>query len=195
MQYDNQLFTVFDRLRLRLFERAAVHHDRHRPHAYPLILFGYHKGGHEFVSTFREIGQRYVVVDYDPAVIEHMDRLRIPSVYGDATDPELLEELGVGSAKLVVSTFTDAAVTQGLVTAVRRLNPEAVIVCHAGNQEEALALYDLGATYVMLPHFIGSEKVSAFIRQKGLKKDEFEHFRTRHLGRLRAHHESLVTTE
>lgn len=194
MHYDNQLFKMFDRIKFKMFEKETAHRERHKHGNIPLILFGYHKGGHEFINTFKQMAKRYVVVDYDPTVIDILERQNIPYIYGDATDLELLEEVGIDKAKLVVSTFTEFDVTQQLVTNVQRINEDAVIVCHADNQTEALQLYELGATYVMIPHHIGSEKVSAFIKQKGLDKGEFEHFRKRHLGSLLAHHDFVETS-
>ncbi|MDQ3064649.1 MAG: cation:proton antiporter [bacterium] len=192
MHYDNQLFKMFDRIKIKVFEKESVHRERRNRVQYPLILFGYHKGGHEFVSTFKQMGKRYVVIDYDPTIIDTLERQNIPNIYGDATDLELLEEIGIYQVKLVVSTFTEFEVTKQLVANVERANPNAVIVCHADNQSEALELYELGATYVMIPHYIGSEKVSAFIRAKGLNKQEFEHFRSKHLGYLLSHHDDLT---
>lgn len=193
MHYDNQLFKLFDRIKFKTFEKETVHREKHKHGNIPLILFGYHKGGHEFINTFKQMSLRYVVVDYDPGVIDILERQNVPYIYGDATDLELLDEIGIEKAKLVVSTFTEFDVTRQLVDNVQRINEEAVIVCHADNQTEALELYELGATYVMIPHHIGSEKVSAFIKQKGLDKKEFEHFRSRHMGSLLASHDSLAT--
>lgn len=189
MHYDNQLFKLFDRIKFKMFEKETVHREKHGHGNIPLILFGYHKGGHEFINAFKQMGKRYVVVDYDPSVIEVLERQSVPYLYGDATDLELLEEMGIERAKLVVSTFTEFEVTKSLVSNVQRINSDAVIVCHADNQGEALELYELGADYVMIPHHIGSEKVSAFIKQKGLDKKEFDHFRARHVGSLLADHD------
>jgi Kef-type K+ transport system membrane component KefB len=191
MHYDNQLFTIFDRIKFKMFEKETVHREKRSRSKYPMVLFGYHRGGHEFISTFKQMGKKYIVIDYDPTVLDVLDRQNIPYVYGDATDLELLEEVGIEGAKLIVSTFTDYEVTHQLVTNVARINPNAVIICHAENQSEALELYELGATYVMIPHFIGSEKVSAFIKKKGLDKQEFEQFREKHMGRLRIHNEAM----
>ena len=195
MHYDNGLFKFFDRIKFKMFEKEVAHRERRNSVTYPMILFGYHKGGHEFVNTFKEMSKRYIVVDYDPTVIDILERQNVPFIYGDATDPELLEEVGIERAKLIVSTFTEYDVTQQLVSNVQRMNPNAVIICHADNQSEALELYELGATYVMIPHYIGSEKVSAFIRAKGLNKQEFEHFRERHMGLLQSHHEMMNANE
>jgi hypothetical protein len=39
----------------------------------------------------------------------------------------------------------------------------------------------MGATYVMMPHTIGTEKISNFIARHGLKKSEFKAYRDKHL--------------
>lgn len=194
MHYDNQLFLLFDRIKFKMFEKETVHRERHGRGAAQLVLFGYHKGGHEFVQTFKEMGKKYVVVDYDPSVIDVLERQNIPYIYGDASDIELLDELGIERAKLIVSTVTEFEVTSQMLANIRRISPDVVIICHAENQTEALQLYEQGATYVMIPHYIGSEKVSAFIHQKGLDKDAFEQFRERHIGHLHARRATIYDT-
>lgn len=187
MQYDDKLFTYFDRIRLRMFEKEITYKEHRTRSGYPLVLFGYHHGGHEFIRTFKDIGKRYLVIDYDPSVIDTLERQDVPYVYGDASDTELLEEINITNSKLVVSTLSDFEVTSQLVKNVARINPHAVIICHADNKEEAVELYELGATYVMIPHYIGSERISAFIKKSGLKKSEFATFREKHLTYLENH--------
>jgi Kef-type K+ transport system membrane component KefB len=195
MQYDDELFTHFDRIKLHLFEKEVVHKEQRRRAGYPLLLFGYHQGGHEFIKTFKQIGKRYLVIDYDPSVIETLERQDIPYIYGDATDSELLDEINIDNTKLVISTFSDFGVTQQLVRNIHRITPSAVIICHAVTREEAVTLYEMGATYVMIPHYIGSEKISSFIRRSGLKKSEFNHFREKHLASLQSHEEPVAEAD
>lgn len=187
MHYDEKLFLLFDKFKLRLFDRESSFKEHVRRKSYPYILFGYHKGGHEFINTFQLMNKRFVVVDYDPAVIDTLEQHDVAFMYGDATDPELMEEIGVEHAKLIVSTFTDHEITRQLVSAIVKLNDTAVIICHATNQEEAIQLYEMGASYVMIPHYIGSEKVSAFLRRNGGDKAQFEQFKEKHLAYLESH--------
>ncbi len=187
MQYDDELFKYFDRIRFRLFEKEVTYKEHRGNSGYPLVLFGYHHGGHEFIRTFKELKKRFLVIDYDPSVIDALERQSVPYIYGDATDSELLEEIGIHTSKLVVSTFSDFEVTSQLVKNVVRLNPHTVIICHADNKVEAVHLYELGATYVMIPHYIGSEKISAFIKKNELKKSAFTGFREKHITYLENH--------
>lgn len=187
MQFDDELFAHFDKIRLHLFEKEVTYKEKRNQRSYQLVLFGYHHGGHEFIKTFKDIGKRYLVIDYDPNVIDTLEHQDIPYLYGDATDTELLEEIGIENTKLIISTFSDFEVTTALVKNINRINPSAVMICHADNKDEAVHLYELGATYVMIPHFIGSEKISAFIKKSGLKKSEFNNFREKHLTYLENH--------
>lgn len=192
MQYDDELFALFDRLKLHMFEKEVVYKEKRRRAGYPLVLFGYHQGGHAFIQTFKHIGKRYLVVDYDPAVIDTLERQDIPYIYGDATDTELLDEINIDNTKLAISTFSDFGVTQQLIRNIHRTNPSAVIICHAVSREDALQLYEMGADYVMIPHYIGSEKISAFIRKSGLKKSEFNQFREKHMAALQAYEDADI---
>ncbi len=183
MQYDNQIFAKLER-RFRFFRERFNHDEEKAINHNALILFGYKKGGHEFVKTFRQMRKKYVVVDYNPAVVEVLEHQRIPFVYGDATDVELLREIGVKTSSLTVSTITDYSTNLQLVRYIHRVNPKVIIVCHADNYEEATALYKQGATYVMLPHYIGSERISAFIKKHGANQKAFNNYRQKHLVNL-----------
>lgn len=186
MKYDDEVFTKLEHS-LRFFERKTVHAEHQHMANYPLILFGYKKGGAEFVKSFRALQKRFIVVDYDPEVIEQLENKQIPCLYGDITDLELLHELSIDKAKLIISTITDHPTNVSVVKHILSINPHAIIICHSDSYSEAAELYQLGVTYVMMPHLIGSEKISTFIKHAGLSKREFAHYRDKHLMLLEHH--------
>lgn len=180
MHYDVPIFNkVKDRFSI--FEDRLKHDEQKTTENFKLLLFGYKKGGHEFVRAFRQMHKKYAVIDYDPEVIETLEHLNLPFVYGDAGDYELLEEIGIARASLVVSTITDFGTNTLLIKHLHRVNPKAIFICHADNYDQAVELYRQGVTYVMLPHYIGSERISAFIRRNGTSKEAFENYRQKHL--------------
>ncbi len=184
MQYDNAILLRLER-RFRFFKEQFNHAEEEKTiNNHALILFGYKKGGHEFVKTFKQMRKRYIVVDYNPTVIESLEHQRIPYLYGDATDVELLREIGIKNSHLIVSTITDYSTNEQLLRYIHRINPHVVTVFHADNYEEATSLYRHGATYVMLPHYISSERISAFIKKHGTSKKAFVHYRQKHLMNL-----------
>lgn len=180
LKYDDWIFRRLEK-RLTLFERAVTNEQFHKAKTYPLVLFGYLGGGSKFIRTFKQMRQGYVVVDYDPEVIERLERRRINYLYGDATDPELLAEINIDKTKLAINTIADHYVNVALVRYIRRRNPDTVIICYSTTHDEAVELYHLGATYVILPNFIGTEQVNSFITTHGLDQKSFERYRKNHL--------------
>ena len=180
MKYDDQLFKFLEQ-HLRIFERTKVKERKQKHALYPIILFGYHKGGHEFLRVFRDMRQRYLVVDYDPDIIEHLEGQGIRHAYGDATDEEFLEEINAGKAQLVVSMMTDIESNKVLLRYANRFEPRTTFICHANDYDEAAELYRHGASYVMLPHFIGSERISSYIKQHGFNPQAFDDYREKHI--------------
>lgn len=176
----DRLYKIFGKP-LRHFERAVAKEPRQKQALYPVILFGFHKGGHEFLRTFRDMHEHYLVVDYDPEVIGELEERGVRHAYGDATDEEFLNEINANRAKLIVSTITDLLSNKALLHYIRRHNSSTSFICHANNYEEAAELYDRGASYVSLPHFIGSERVSSFIKRRGLDHQALASYRDKHL--------------
>ena len=180
MKYDDNIYRLFEPV-LHIFERKSPKERKHKDTSFPVILFGYHRGGHEFVKTFRQMKERYLVVDYDPDVIEHLERQGIRNAYGDATDEEFLHEISANKAQLVVSTVADMTVNRSLLGYLRYNNPDAVFICHADGYDQAADLYRHGATYVMLPHYLGSEQIGSFIKKNGFNHKAFDAYRKKHV--------------
>ena len=185
--YSDEIFNAVED-HMDMFERAKTYSERDGKKRYDMALFGYRHGGHAFLKVFDSLEKRYVVVDYDPEVIDILEQQKIPFLYGDVNDIELLDELGLEHVRMVVSTITDYETTLFLVKLLLEHNPSIMIVCHAENVPEADALYALGVSYVMMPHYIGSEKIGAFIKKNGFKKSEFKHFREKHQEYLHTHY-------
>jgi Kef-type K+ transport system membrane component KefB/voltage-gated potassium channel Kch len=188
--YSEKIFEAI-KDRLNLFERSKVDGENIPRERNDMVLFGYQRGGHEFVSLFKKMKKPYVVIDYDPEVIDTIEKRKVNYLYGDATDVELLEEAGVDQAKLIVSTIPEFDVNKVILNYLKVKNRQAIIIMHGDDPYEAAKLYEAGASYVILPHYIGSEKVSEFISKSGLAKSAFRKQRIRHLGYLEKHYGAL----
>lgn len=180
MKYDDPLFKRTEKF-LSIFERKSIKERKQKHALYPIILFGYHKGGHEFLKVFRQMKQRYLVVDYNPEIIEHLEAQGIRHAYGDASDEEFLEEINASKAQLVVSMITDLDVNHSILKYISRTDPRSTFICHANNYDEAAELYRSGASYVILPHFLGSEHISSFIQRHGFNPTAFDDYRKKHI--------------
>jgi Kef-type K+ transport system membrane component KefB len=74
--FSDKIFSKLEGL-LSIFERSHTHNEPAQPHNYELVLFGYQKGGHEFVKAFRQLNKNFVVIDYDPEVIDILQERKI----------------------------------------------------------------------------------------------------------------------
>jgi Kef-type K+ transport system membrane component KefB/Trk K+ transport system NAD-binding subunit len=185
--FSDKLFNKLDRF-LDIFERSQTHNEPALQHDYEMVLFGYQKGGHEFVKAFRQLTKNFVVIDYDPEIIDTLEQRKIHHIYGDATDVELLEEANVAKARLVVSTITDIEATLALLNFLKHKGSDAVVIAQADSPKQAGRLYDEGASYVILPHFIGGEKIGQFVKKSGYRKSEFKRIREQHIRQLKRQH-------
>jgi Kef-type K+ transport system membrane component KefB len=190
INFSDKLYSFFEKY-LGMFERRHAQSELKPESNYELVLFGYQRGGHEFINLFKKLKKKYVIVDYDPEVIDVIESRKLNYLYGDATDIELLEEAGIEHAKLIVSTIAEHQTNMILLNYLRTKNPGAIVVIHADDPYEAAKLYEAGASYVILPHYIGSEKVSEFISKSGLAKSAFRKQRIRHLDYLEKHYGAL----
>lgn len=152
-----------------------------------IIIFGYDRVGHEFVSVAAQLSPRYIVVDYDPRAIRKLQESRVPFRYGDAEDIEFLQEIGLQSAKLVVSSIPDRNTNLLLARYYRRHNVSGTIIMLAHTVEDARELYASGASYVVMPHHLGAHHAALMMARHGFETAGFDEERNAHLVRLSRH--------
>ena len=149
-----------------------------------VILFGYDRVGSDFVRAIEELGKSFIVVDFNPNSIRRMQEEGIPFRYGDAEDVEFLEELELQNAKLVISTIPDFKISLFLVKKYRRSNSTGIVVVISHDVEQTRQLYLAGASYVVMPHYLGARHAAHMVSKYGLDVAEFERERNHHLSEL-----------
>ncbi len=189
MLYDEKLYKMIEPS-LSMFEKRKTRSERTPKEYYDVLIIGYKKGGQEFIKVFQQMSKRFLVIDYDPEVVDMLENSKQPVnfLYGDITDPELLEEVNTDKVRLIVSTITDITTNKLLLQLFESKGTNIVFICHAESLSDASELYEMGAAYVMIPHYIGSEKIGAFIKKSGFSKSEFRKFRDKHLAYLQTHY-------
>lgn len=128
------------------------------------ILFGHNRVGSRIRPALENKFTNVVVVDFNPEVVEKLKDEGVTAVYGDMSDYQLYDNLGILDAEIIISTvpdFTDSVhllkgVTE-LKKNVRGAASKQLIVVTAVDQADAMKLYELGADYVLVPHSLGGE--------------------------------------
>jgi Kef-type K+ transport system membrane component KefB len=143
---------------------------------YRTILLGCNRMGHVIKEALVSAGHTPLVVDIDPEVIARMSEEKLPTLYGDAADPETLDDLDLGHTKLLISTIPDAEDSRQIVAKVRQSNRTACIICTANQPEEALKLYKAGADYVIVPRELSGAHISLLLQNAHVSRRELRQF-------------------
>ncbi len=185
--YANKIYPHLSRY-LGIFERKGEKVDEHKHHkdgTYDIILFGYDRIGYDILESFKKIKKKFLVVDYNPETITKLAKGGFDCKYGDASDSELLNELNFSKIKMVASTIHNLDTNLLLINKVRESNKKAIITVVSHQIDEAMKLYDAGATYVLMPHFLGGHHVSTMIEEHGLNLNKFLKEKVAHIEHLR----------
>jgi len=167
------------------FEKKNIKHERKIGKNYDAILFGYNRIGFSILNAMKSARRKYLVVDFNPDTITVLNKFKVPCLYGDVDDPELLKDLPLDKIKLAVSTIPDFEANFLLVEEIRTINPKAIIIVRAHTIEDALELYKKGASYVLTPHFLGGEYISKMIKEIGVKEKDYEKEKEKHIETLK----------
>jgi len=173
---------------LGIFERPGKKVDVHakpKNTKFDIILFGYDKTGFSLLESFKKIKKSFLVVDYNPEVLDTLKKNGYDARYGDANDLEFLNQLDFKSAKMVVSTIPRAETNFMLIEKVRSENKGAIIIAVSHENRETLDLYAKGATYVIMPYYLGSEYASMLIERHKLNLNRFLVDKAKHIGDLK----------
>ena len=63
----------------------------------------------------KDTGQSVVVVDFNPQIVESLVAGNFNVVFGDISDPEILEQLNLARAKLIITTVPDLVDNTNLI--------------------------------------------------------------------------------
>ena len=181
------LYQRFEKfLKLLELRKNTKKENRGDDEIYELILFGFDRAGNDFVSAFKKLDKSFLVIDFNPESITKLEESGIPHRYGDAEDVEFLEELSLNKAKLIVSTIPDAKTNLLLTKFVHEVNPKAILIILTYDKKEAKKLYDAGATYIVVPHYLGAAHITNIINKLGLDLSGFKEEREKHYRHLQS---------
>jgi Kef-type K+ transport system membrane component KefB/Trk K+ transport system NAD-binding subunit len=185
--YANKIYPHISKY-LKIFEKKGSKVDEHKYHntkVHDIILFGCNRIGSDLIESFKKIKKKVLVIDYDPETIMGLAKEGIDCRYGDATDTELLNELNFSKAKMIYSTIPDFDTNLFLINKTREANKKAIIIIVSYQIDEAIELYDQGATYVIMPHFLGGHYSSTLIEKYGLNINKFMEEKIAHIEHLK----------
>jgi CPA2 family monovalent cation:H+ antiporter-2 len=98
-------------------------------------------------------------VETDAERVQELSQKKIPTLYGDAANSEVLTHAGLAHARALVIAGPDEDASALVVTAARDQAPELPIIARATSQEGTRQLAQLGAQDVILPELEGGLEI------------------------------------
>ncbi len=180
---------IYDRIAifLSVFEKKGEKVDaksHHHEGSYDVILFGYNRIGQNLLNFFKKKRKKLLVIDYDPEVIEDLEARGIECRYGDADDSDLLDELKFDTVKMIISVIPDTDTSLLVVSKALQANKKIISVIVSDKIKDAVKLYDMGASYVVLPHQLSGHHISDILKKNGLRLNNFLKERDKHIDYL-----------
>ena len=179
--YSDKIYKVIGKY-LKVFERKHTTEAKEISENHDIILFGVNRVGFDFIQTFKD--DDLLIVDHDPEALKTLGTNSVAYKFGDASDPEFLDSINITSASLVISTIPDLETNFLIASRCHgEKNIPFMVVSHSISN--ALALYRAGASYVILPHFLGASYASSIAKKHLDKLADINSMRETHIAHLR----------
>ncbi len=122
-----------------------------------VVLIGAHQVGEHIIRFLQKEKIPFVVLDFNPYQVERLTQEKIPVIFGDMSDPEVLQLLNFQKVRSVISTVPDLHDNKLLIEDLKNLKISAPIIVRADTIKEAKSLYKFGADFVYLPDILTGE--------------------------------------
>jgi len=140
----------------------------HRSH---IVLFGGDRTGKSILSFLKKIGEKVVVVDFNPQVVAAMKRKGETVIFADATDPDVLELTNIAEAKLIILTIKNIYDSLSLLSELKNKKIGVPVIADAESLSQAKELYAAGVAYVIFPHFVSGWHIGQMVKKYGKDKE------------------------
>lgn len=149
-----------------------------------VVLVGKHRMGTILFDTLTKMRKKIMIVDNNPDIIKSLVDKKIPCIYGNMSNIEVLEKIKTGNLKTIISTVPNGHDNTYLIKYIKDKNPKIRIIVTANHVHEAAWLYNVGADYVILPHVIGGEKVASMLKRSSKSKKYWDNLKKDHIKHL-----------
>lgn len=131
-----------------------------------VIIIGYGLNGQNLARVLRESGIPYQVLELDPELVSRGKMAGEPISFGDGTRTDILEQMQIGRARVLVIAISDPAATARVVSQARRIRQDINIIVRTRYVAEIERLYRLGANQVIPEEFETSVEIFARVLQE-----------------------------
>lgn len=135
-------------------------------HVGHIIIAGFGPVGRALSEKFRRSNTPFTVIELNSETVEKQTKLGRSFVYGDITNPEVLENAGVRHAEAVILTVPDEEATLRACRVIRAMAPEVFIATRTNFLSHAIQAQELGADHVVVEEIATAEAMQREVISK-----------------------------
>ncbi len=192
MIYGERLYHFFKPLLILLPWVWNKEHKKINKKNYEIVLFGYGRFGSNIYNMVYKSHKHIMVVDENPWIIGLLQKKKTPCIYGDISDIDFLHELNIKETKMIISTVKKFDENMVLLKTIKQMHPSIIIILVSNHIQEAIKLYEQGADYVIMPHYIGVDHTSLMLEEYGFDIQKFMENKKTLVNDLKNRHQDLM---
>lgn len=121
-----------------------------------VIVAGFGVIGRACIESLEARGVLCTIIELNPTTVRTQTALGRRAVFGDISNPEVLESAGIEHARVVVLTLPDSDATMRAIRAVREFDPTIHIAVRVGTQPRAAIAERLGSDMVVVEETVAA---------------------------------------
>jgi len=123
-----------------------------------VVVCGHGRTGSNLATTLQKYKIPYVVVELNPQIVSELRAQRVPCIYGDAGNAQILSMAHINKARVLALTCPDPLAEITATTYAREVNPDIDIIVTLPEEAVAERLRKLGVSEIVDPAFEASLK-------------------------------------
>lgn len=139
------------------------------PHR-PVIIAGFGVVGRNIAEHFAAAGIPYVVVELNPQTVIKQQSMGRNFIFGDISNPDVLESAGVHAAEAVILTIPDDEAVLRACRMIRQISPTVFIAARTTYLSRAIAAAELGADHVTVEEVVTAQDMAKQVMERLAKR-------------------------
>ena len=128
-----------------------------------VVLAGYGLVGRVVAEQLDKMGIGYTIVELNPQTVQRQTSYKKDIIYGDISNPDVLESAGVRDADAVIITIPDDDAVIRACESVRRISPNVFIAVRNNFLSQAMLATQAGADHVTVEEMATAQAMAVAI--------------------------------
>lgn len=160
--YNNFLYSKLKhKLKFFEFKKSNISQTKQKTLANHIIIMGVGQIGEQILEQVLSFKEDYIAVDNDNNVIKELINNDINCMFGDVSDEEVLQELDIKDAEILICTLPSIEVNHIILKELKEIpnSSRPFVIMVSNSAREGMELFVKGADYVIVKPYLSASKV------------------------------------